>query len=95
MLKTIWAGGSLRLWLFMAIMIAVTPLAVSAVLGYAMINNGVIASYNDMVERHRLQLDPAHQLRLELWSIPTPLADIIPKSKIIDLYGPNPAFRLR
>lgn len=77
MLPTTRSGGSLRLWVGMAMAAAVLPLGISAVLGYLLLNHGVIAAFEDVASRQRHQLDPMQDLRLMMLEAAEPVDEFL------------------
>ena len=58
---------SFRFWIALGMVLALAPLAVSAVGGYLLLNRGVVASFQDVANRQRTQIVPAQRLRLLIW----------------------------
>jgi diguanylate cyclase (GGDEF)-like protein len=77
MLLTALRGRSLRSWIALGMTITVLPLATAAVVGYLMLNRGIIASFQDITTRQRDQIDPTQRLRLLLLDAATPLDDFM------------------
>jgi diguanylate cyclase (GGDEF)-like protein len=73
MLRATWTAGSLRMWVFLGMALAVLPLLVSAILGYHLIYRGVMADFVDVAQRQRDQIVPAHRLQLDLADASGPL----------------------
>ncbi|WP_394688710.1 diguanylate cyclase [Hoeflea sp.] len=55
---------SLRFWITLSMLITLTPLALSAVGTYGLLNYGVIAPFHDVVKRKDSQILPVQQLRI-------------------------------
>ena len=55
---------SLRFWITVSMAVAVLPLAAAAILGYALLNHGVIDSFNDIVSRQDAHVVAIQDLRL-------------------------------
>jgi len=68
---------SLRFWITLSTLIALTPLAVSAVAGYALLNYGVIASFQDVAFRQQNQIIPAQRLRILIWEVMVPVDEFV------------------
>jgi diguanylate cyclase (GGDEF)-like protein len=66
MLRATWTAGSLRMWVFLGMALAVLPLLLSALLGYHLIYRGVMADFVDVAQRQRDQITPSHRLQLDL-----------------------------
>jgi diguanylate cyclase (GGDEF)-like protein len=66
MLRATWTAGSLRMWVFLGMALAVLPLLLSALLGYHLIYRGVMADFVDVAQRQRDQIAPSHRLQLDL-----------------------------
>jgi diguanylate cyclase (GGDEF)-like protein len=66
MLRATWTAGSLRMWVFLGMALAVLPLLISALLGYHLIYRGVMADFVDVAQRQRDQITPSHRLQLDL-----------------------------
>ncbi len=66
MLRATWTAGSLRMWVFFGMALAVLPLLISALLGYHLIYRGVMADFVDVAQRQRDQIVPSHRLQLDL-----------------------------
>ena len=73
MLRATWTAGSLRMWVFIGMALAVLPLLISALLGYHLIYRGVMADFVDVAQRQRDQIVPAHRLQLDLANAIGPL----------------------
>jgi diguanylate cyclase (GGDEF)-like protein len=66
MLRATWTAGSLRMWVFLGMALAVLPLLISALLGYHLIYRGVMTDFVDVARRQRDQIAPGHRLQLDL-----------------------------
>ncbi len=90
MLHINWRTRSLRFWLVLGLILAVGPLAVSAVLGHVLLDRMVIASFADVAARQRFQLAPAYRLRGAL------LDAVDPVDEFVDGADPTrpPAYRV-
>ena len=61
------------MWVAVGMALAVLPLALSAVVGYIMLDRGVIAAFQDVAARQREQINPTQRLQLMLWEAAVPL----------------------
>ena len=73
MLRATWKAGSLRIWVATGMVLAIFPLALSAVVGYVILDRGVIAAFQDVAARQRDQINPTQRLQLMLWEAAVPL----------------------
>lgn len=73
MLRATWKAGSLRAWVAAGMAMAILPLALSAVVGYMMLDRGVMSAFMDVAARQRDQIDPTQRLQLRLWEAAVPL----------------------
>ena len=73
MLLATLTARSLRFWVGLGIALAVLPLILSAIIGYALINRGVIAPFADVAARQLDQIDPNQDLRILLWEATAPV----------------------
>ena len=73
MLRATWTAGSLRFWVGLGIALAILPLMLSAAIGYAILDRGVIAALKDVAARQRNQIDPNQDLRIVLWEATAPI----------------------
>jgi diguanylate cyclase (GGDEF)-like protein len=76
-LEALLKAKSLRFWISLSMMIAITPLVVSAVAGYVLLNHGVIASFQDIADRQRIQINPTQRLRLLIWDALVPVDEFV------------------
>ncbi|HEY4321512.1 MAG TPA: diguanylate cyclase [Gemmatimonadales bacterium] len=91
MLHAIWKGASLRTWIGFGMAIAILPLGASALAGYLVLDHGVIASFQDVAQRQREQIDPTQRLRLLLIGATTPLDDFMDEGDAAE----PPAYRVK
>jgi diguanylate cyclase (GGDEF)-like protein len=80
MVHTVWAARSFRFWITLGMAIAVLPLVASAIGGYFILHRGVIASFQDVAQRQRDQMDPTQHLRLLLWDAVVPVDEFLDES---------------
>ncbi len=73
MLRATWGAGSLRLWVAVGMAMAILPLALSAVVGYVILDRDVMAPFHDVATRQRTHIDPTQRLQLRLWESAVPL----------------------
>lgn len=64
---------SLKFWVALGMIIAIGPLFISAVGGFALLNHGVIASFDDVALRQREQSAPLQRLRILVWETLPPV----------------------
>jgi diguanylate cyclase (GGDEF)-like protein len=72
-----WRARSFRFWLTLGLVLAVLPLAASAVLGHVLLKRGVIATFADVVDRQRTQLIPVLRLRTTLLDAALPVDEFV------------------
>jgi diguanylate cyclase (GGDEF)-like protein len=89
-LKVAWKTKSFRFWLTAGLILAILPLAASAMLGHILIKRGVIAPFADVADRQRFELAPAWRLRTALMDA------VVPIDEFVDDGDPTqpPAYRL-
>jgi len=68
---------SLRFWMALGVLVALGPIAASAVGGYFFLHDGVIRSFQDVAFRQRSQIDPTQQLRLLMWDALVPVDEFV------------------
>ncbi len=68
---------SFRFWIALGMILALAPLAVSAIGGYILLNHGVVASFQDVADRQRTQVVPAQRLRLLIWDTVAPVDEFV------------------
>lgn len=68
---------SLRFWVALGMCLALTPLIVSGVGGYFLLQRGVIMPFDDVADRQRHQIAPVQQLRFLLWETLKPIDEYI------------------
>ena len=86
-----WKTRSLRFWLTAGLVLAILPLAASAVIGHFLLKRHVIAPFADVADRQRYQLTPANSLESAL------LEAMVPIDEFVDDGDPTqpPAYRLQ
>lgn len=89
MLRNYLAGRSLRYWIALGMVIALTPLALSAIGGYTLLQRGVMAPFHDVITRQHSEIAPLQELRLELWD------SLVPVDEFVDQGGAERAIRYR
>ncbi len=57
--------------------LAIVPLAVSAIGGYLLLGRGVIASFQDVTHRQIYQIEPTQRLRLLVWDALAPVDEFL------------------
>ena len=77
MWQVAWKTRSFRFWLTAGLILAVVPIAVSAVFGHFLLKRGVIAPFADVADRQRYQLAPAYRLRSTLLDAVEPIDEFI------------------
>ncbi|MBB4302814.1 diguanylate cyclase (GGDEF)-like protein [Rhodobium orientis] len=70
-------GKSLRFWITVGMILALAPLAISASVGYVLLDRGVIAPVHDVAFRQRHQIVPAQRLELLIWNTLTPVDEYV------------------
>lgn len=68
---------SLRFWITLGMAVAVLPLLVAAILGYALLDHGVIGSYRDIVLRQDAHAVAIQDLRLKIAEAMAPVDEFI------------------
>ncbi len=68
---------SLRFWIGLCMMLALVPLATSAVGGYFLLNHGVNAAFRDVAFRQGAQIIPAQQLHLLMMNTLAPVDEYV------------------
>jgi diguanylate cyclase (GGDEF)-like protein len=67
-------SGSIRTWIGIGMVVALSPLLLSAITGYLILNRDVIPLLQKTSSRQHDQIDPTQRLRLLIWSSVTPVA---------------------
>ena len=73
MLQLVWRSGSIRTWIGIGIVVALSPLLVSGISGYLILNRDVIPGLQKTLSRQHDQIAPTQRLRLLIWSTVTPV----------------------
>ncbi|MBD1545333.1 sensor domain-containing diguanylate cyclase [Roseibium aggregatum] len=68
---------SFRFWIGLGAFFALAPLILSAVGGYTLLNYGVIAAFQDVAERQRVQVVPVQNLRILLLDTLAPVDEFL------------------
>ncbi len=68
---------SLRFWITLSMLITLTPLALSAVGSYGLLNYGVIAPFHEVVKRKDSQIVPGQQLRILILESMAPVDEFV------------------
>lgn len=76
---------SLRTSLLIIMLLTLLPLLLSAVLGYYVLNQTVIADYRDIASRQRKQIDPLRRLQVALLQAEHPFVEYLATGKLQDL----------
>lgn len=76
MLK-LFKARSLRFWVALGMIVALTPLTLSALFGQLVLNRGVIEAFNDVAARHRTELGPLQDLRILVWDTLVPVDEYV------------------
>ncbi|WP_052715658.1 diguanylate cyclase [Devosia chinhatensis] len=76
MLK-LFKARSLRFWVALGMIVALTPLTLSAILGQLVLNRGVIEAFHDVAERQRREFGPLQDLRILVWDTLIPIDEYI------------------
>lgn len=77
MSRSYWKSQSLRSWVALGMTISVAPLAALAVIGYWLLNHGVIAPFDDVVERKDAEIFQSQELRLAIWDTLAPVDEFV------------------
>ncbi len=64
---------SLRFWVAMGMIVAIAPLAFSAIFGHLVLNRGVIDAFHDVSVRQSQELGPLQELRILVWDTLIPI----------------------
>jgi diguanylate cyclase (GGDEF)-like protein len=72
-----WRTRSFRFWLTAGLLLAILPMAASAILGHVLLNRGVIGSFADVAARQRTQLLPTHRLRALILDAAIPVDEFV------------------
>jgi diguanylate cyclase (GGDEF)-like protein len=72
-----WRTRSLRFWLTFGLLLAILPMAASAVIGHVVVNRGVIGRFADVAVRQRDQLLPIHRLRALILDASVPVDEFV------------------
>lgn len=76
-LSTFLKTRSLRFWTGLSLVIAILPLALSAIGGFALLHRGVIAAFKDVAYRHHEQIAPTQRLRLSILESISPVDEYV------------------
>lgn len=68
---------SLRSWIALAMTIALAPALLSAIIGFVVLERGVIAPIHDIAFRQRQQIEPVQNLRVLVWDTVAPVDEYI------------------
>ncbi|GAB5460099.1 diguanylate cyclase [Hoeflea alexandrii] len=68
---------SLRFWVTLSMVITLTPMAISAVGGYALLNYGVISPIKHVAHRQETQIIPAQRLRILILESMAPVDEFV------------------
>lgn len=91
---------SLRFWILVGMIIALAPLAMSAGVGYLLLNRGVIAPIHDVAFRQSEQVGPTQHLCILIWDTLIPVDEYVEDAhpahpKRIDVFVVGPKKNLR
>ena len=73
MLHPVWKSGSIRTWIGIGMVVALSPLLLSGIMGYLILNRDVIPLFQKSSSRQHDQIDPTQGLRLLIWSSLAPV----------------------
>ncbi len=68
---------SLRFWVALGMIVALTPLTLSAIFGQLVLNRGVTDAFNDVAIRQRAELGPLQDLRILVWDTVVPVGEYV------------------
>lgn len=77
MLLALWTRKSLRFWIASGMMIAIAPLATSALIGFVLLSQNVIEPFHDASMREREQVGPIQDLRVLVWDTLIPVDEFV------------------
>ncbi len=75
---------SLRFWIMVGMLLAITPVAAAAVGGFVLLNTGVIGSFQDIADRQRTEIVPAQRIGLRLWDVATSVDEFVENGNALD-----------
>src|SRR5262245_61593381 len=73
MLQPVWRSGSVRTWIAIGTVVALSPLLLAAITGHLILDQDVIPLLQKTSSRQHDQIDPTQRLRLLIWSSVTPV----------------------
>ncbi|WP_165793594.1 sensor domain-containing diguanylate cyclase [Hyphococcus luteus] len=72
-----WTGKSLRYWIAVGMSVAIAPLALSALIGFVLLNTYVVDPFHDVSKRERIQVAPIQNLRVLVWDTLIPVDEFV------------------
>src|SRR5678815_2707048 len=73
MLQPVGRSASIRTWIGIGLLVALSPLVVSGITGYLFLNRDVFPRLQKTLSRQQDQINPTQKLRLLIWNSVTPV----------------------